>query len=225
MLKYIAVLFLIITTPVIAASHFTSQDVERIKISIAYDAEHNALAPRIDAAVKAIIARTVKVLTEKGYDSEASQIESEYKEKFDGFLTNMISQKGDIGDYGEWSKFLGKVHVLAHERLGDTLCKFLHVHDLFIIDYGVPVVFWPSKYDLETYQNHFTGIHLIGPFWDHYGLVPVIVYWTVEIICDAATSGVAVFACGPIAGLAEDFFGIYVSPKVGKKVWTARQDY
>lgn len=198
---------------------------EKLSNEIKAEIENERLAPQVDKAVKAIIDTTVMALRHKGYKKDADAIEQEFYDKFDGFVTNHVSIRGDIGDYAPWSQFLADVHEKAHDRLGDVLCKFIHVHDLFIVTYSVPVVFSPSDYDLQTYQNHFTGIHVLGPVWEHYGLAPVIVYWTVNIACNVGTyaAGAAFFGCSILASVAEDAFGIYVSPKLGEFCWKKGQ--
>lgn len=195
-------------------------DQELIKKQVYADIDNGLIAQRIDSAVDMIIKRTDYALRAKGFSADADQIMAEYQN-----LAFFLSRKGgDIGDYPAWSEFMVKVHAKAHEKLGDTLCKWLHVHDLFIITYAVPVAFAPADYDLLTFQNHFSGIHIIGPFWDHYGLAPVVVYWSVNIVCNVSSSGIAAFACGPIASVAEDAFGIYLSPPLGEKIWTKAQN-
>lgn len=193
---------------------------EAIKQQVYADIDNGRFAQRIDSAVDMIIKRTDYALRAKGFSADADEIMSEYQDHA-FFLSR---KRGDIGDYAAWSEFMVKVHAKAHEKLGDTLCKWLHVHDLFIITYGVPVAFAPADFDLETYQNHFTGIHILGPFWKHYGLAPVVVYWAVNIVCNASSSGLAAFACSPIATVAEQGFGIYLSPPLGEKIWTKAQN-
>lgn len=182
---------------------------------------------RIDHVVDRIVRQTAAAMQAKGYKAESAEMMLQYETEYSFYFTGRVDLlgAGDIGDFAPWSEFLKNVHEKAHEFLGETLCKFLHVHDLFIITYAVPVVFAPSKYDLETYQNHFTGVHILGPLWDHYGLAPVAAYWTVEIVCSVGTWGMGLvsFACGPIASVSENVFGVYLSPRLGDAVWKRAQ--
>lgn len=198
------------------------QDVERDLSSN----DKGLTASRLDQTVDAIVKRTTAVMEERGYKVEADEIRMEYYAKFKNYLTAMtLNKAADLGDLAPFSDFLTRVHAKAEDLLGETLCKFLHVHDIYIINYALPVVFAPSEHDLESFQNHFTGKHILGPLWEYYGLAPVVAYWAVNVTCIAGTWGMGIvgFVCSPIASVAENVFGIYLSPRLGEFVWKRAQ--
>ena len=104
-------------------------------------------------------------------------------------------------------------------------CQYFHVHDIFILNFAIPVVFKPADFEQADYLDHFAGHPLDLWTWDHHGFAGVVTYWAVNIACGAATAGmgVATFACNPISTLAENVMDRRIAPPLGTKIWTKAQ--
>ena len=181
------------------------------------------MGKKLDETLSKIVERAAKAFKSLGDDESAHRIQLEYDLKFANFNQSINSK--ELGDYDYLSEWLLKWHNKIHEKLGDNLCKFLHTHDMEIINFGVPVVRSPELYDLKEYQDHFGG-HMVSPLrFAHNGVAGVVVYWSVNAVCSVGTSGMGdvVFACGPIAAVAEFGFDKHISPKLVLKIWTKHQ--
>jgi hypothetical protein len=62
-------------------------------------------------------------------------------------------------------------------------------------------------------------------FWTYYGVAPVVAYWATQITCSVGTYGMGMvtFVCGPVASVAENVFGTYLSPGLGERIWKRAQ--
>lgn len=192
----------------------------RINEAILSDIKSVEAGRLLDETLGRIVDRVVAVYEARGDRQTASRIEAEYRIKFLNFYENAAIK--EMGDHEYLSEWLHTVHDKIHNELGDQLCKFLHTHDLFIINFGVPVIRAPESFDLPEYTDHFAG-HMDGPYYFiHHGVAGVVTYWTVNAVCSAGTAGMgaAVFACSPIASLAEFAMDKHISPKLALKVWT-----
>ena len=174
----------------------------------------------LDDTLGRIIERIVNVYEARGDLQTASRIEGEYRIKFLHFYENAAIK--EMGDHEYMSKWLHDVHNKIHKELGDQLCNFLHTHDIFILNQGIPVTRAPESYDLPEYTDHFAG-HMDGPYYFvHHGVAGVVTYWTINAVCSAGTAGMgaATFACSPIASLAEFAMDKHISPKLALNIWT-----
>ena len=181
-------------------------------------------AQESDKALAALIKQAGVVLRARGHASVAKEIEAEYTQYTDA-IYQMAMQTKEIGDHEAFSEFLISTHDKIETAIGSFWCKYFHFHDLYIINYAVPVVWHPEAYDLTEYLDHFAG-HILSQYsWKHHGLAGVVAYWAVNIACMAGTSGMGAvtFACGPIAGLAEHVIDKNVAPPLGKRIWKKAQ--
>jgi len=179
-----------------------------------------------EQALKNLLARADGVLRNTGHDDLADEIFYEYDTYYRGSIVNKAMGIAEIGDHPPLSEWLDSVHKKIEDAIGKFLCDFFHFHDIFIINHAIPVVFNPSKYELKDYLDHFSGHLIWGFWWEHHGLAGVITYWTVEAICSVSTGGVglAVFACGPIAGLAEHVMDKRLAPPIARRIWDRYND-
>jgi len=202
-------------------------DVEAIQKAVVRDLGEPTKLPsakRLDAVVESTIHRGAAALREMGEGTEADRIEAEYAVAYTGYFVRQYENGGipvEIGDHAPLNLWLELVHAALHIKLGDDLCRYLHVHDLFIVNFAVPVVFNPKRYDLLDYKDHFAGHPLSAWKWEHHGLAGVVTFWAVNITCGAATFGMGLvtFACSPIAGLAESVMDRRIAPPVAERVW------
>jgi hypothetical protein len=174
----------------------------------------------LDFTIAQMVDKTSRVFEGLGDLDSAQRIETEYKIRFAYFNENFNTK--EMGDHEHLSEWLLDWHNKIHNKIGDELCKFFHTHDLFIINYSIPVVRAPESFDLPEYSDHFAG-HMSGPYsFVHHGLAGVVTYWSVNAACSVGTYGMGdiVFACSPISSLAEFAMDKYISPKLALKVWT-----
>lgn len=174
----------------------------------------------LDETLARIIERVVNVYEARGDIQTAQRIDAEYRIKFAHFYENAAIK--EMGDHEYLSQWLHDVHHKIHKEIGDQLCKWLHTHDIFIINQGIPVIRAPESFDLPEYTDHFAG-HMDGPYYFvHHGVAGVVVYWSVNAVCSVGTAGMgaAVFACSPIASLAEFAMDKHLSPQLATKIWT-----
>jgi hypothetical protein len=182
-----------------------------------------AFAKETDKALDALIRQAQAVMRAKGYDREADEIGQEYADHYqDAFLTQYLGVTKEIGDHPPLNEWLVKVHNKIEETIGEFLCKYFHLHDLYIFNYATPVVFKPKLYLLPEYLDHFSGHLYAGANkWKHHGLAGVVTYWAVNITCQVGTMGMGAvtFVCGPIAGFSENIMDKRIAPPIGTKIW------
>lgn len=206
-------------------------DVESIRVQVANALEVPGSLPSaylLDKTLEATIQRGNAALRRFGYMEEAEKIEVEYAMAYKGYFVRQHTNGGvpvEIGQHPPLNLWIELVHVVIHIKLGDFWCQYFHAHDMFVINFAVPVVFKPQDFDLPDYLDHFAG-HPLSTFkWDHHGLAGVITYWAVTIGCGAATSGIGLltFVCGPISGFSESFMDRKLAPPIAKSIWKHAQ--
>lgn len=190
------------------------------EIAKSFETDSFQAAKYTDQAIENMIQASKVVLTSYGYEDEANAISLEYNLKYKNYAVRQMLGDKELGDFPPMSEFLTKVHNKIEDLIGEFLCKMFHLHDLMIINYSMPVVFAPSKYDLENYIDHSAG-HKFGWFWIHHGFYGVVTYWIVNWTCGGFTAGMGIitFICGPISGFAESAMDSYIAPPVSEAIW------
>lgn len=191
---------------------------------IEQDILEGKLADRTQKALGNIIMTAAGELRKKGHSQEASQLESEwfdrYQFDFKVFASGMSSW--DIGDHKPLSKWLADKYEMLEIILGVEVCKRTHLSDLKTFNFAIPVVFRPCTFSMDAitdprideYRNHFSYGSI------YYGLVPVVTYWVVYGVVTASTMGTGfVFIAGAAGALAEKAIAL-VTPKLSDKVYT-----
>jgi hypothetical protein len=200
---------------------------KKIIEDIAKDLEKNNIeaAQKIDEAIFNYIDLAVRVLNVRGHYAVAGGIEFEYLTVYRNAVTAQALGVKEIGDHPPLSEWLVTVHDKIHEALGDFLCKYFRFHDIYVLNYGLRVVFNPKDYDLKDYKDHFAGHLIWGWFWEHHGVAGVVTYWVVNGTCIGATYGLGVvtFVCSPIASLAENVMDKRIAPPIAERVWKRAQ--
>lgn len=195
---------------------------ERQKIEADVANGYDRLAARTDAAIEALIQRSVKELLKAGHVAYAEDLEKDFNIHFRGYLSRGYeADYGDIGDHKPLVQFLATAYDKIEAAIGVDACKMLHLSDIKTLNFTIPIVFKPCVFDMGTvkgerkdeYRRHFA----MGVVY--YGLMPVIVYWGVAIPCVLVTSGIATMACGPVATAAEFACGKFVAPKLSDVLW------
>jgi hypothetical protein len=178
-------------------------------------------AQQADQAMDQLILTAGIYLRAEGHDALADEIGLDYQLKYRGHFTRMFLGEKEIGDHPPVSQWIETIHAEIHEAIGDWLCQGSHLHDMYILNHG-NVVFKPSMAtDLKDYKDHFAGHLIWGWYWEHHGFAGVVSYWLVNAACTGATSGMGLvtFACGPIAGFAENQVDKRIAPPIAERIW------
>ena len=181
-------------------------------------------AQQTDQALDQIILTASIYLKAEGYEALAEEIGFDYQLHYRGSFTRMFFGQKEIGDHPPVSEWLETVHERIHEAIGDWICQGSHIHDIYILNHA-NVVFKPEMAsDLKDYKDHFAGHLIWGWYWEHHGFAGVVSYWLVNAACNAATSGMGLvtFACGPIAGFAENQVDKRIAPPIADRIWKRR---
>lgn len=202
-------------------------DSEAIALSVSKAMEDPTGLPfarMLDDTLESTIVRGEKALRHFGYEAEADKMAVEFHMAYKNYFVRTNLNGGvpvEIGQHPPMNIWVELVHATLHIKLGDFWCQYFRVHDLFVINFAVPVVFKPKGFRLDDYLDHFAGHPLSAFKWDHHGLAGVVTYWTTNIACGAATAGIGMltFACGPISGLAETVMDRRIAPPIGRRVW------
>lgn len=157
------------------------------------------------------------------------------------YRPEMLGELQDQGDHKPLNQWLADTYAQIESVLGPTLCDFLHISDINIINFSIPVVFhphlaavWCQEYLASDTEDHSCKNeyrrHFAGTKWqtgrdpdaharEHYGLMPVCAYWIAEGACTAATQGSGFMFCSPIATGIEIAVARYIAPPASDKVW------
>ena len=171
---------------------------------------------KTDVAISTLVRLAAKHLRKKGYKAEAAAIQDEYDTQFDGYVVRETSQR-NIGDHKPLSAWLAKTYIKLENFLGIALCQALHLSDLQVINYGLPVVFHPCnpEWDEADYLAHFAHDPKYGP-----ALVPVISYWFAFAGCEVGTWGIGwSLICGPVGMITELLVDKFVALPLGTKIY------
>jgi hypothetical protein len=204
-------------------------DVTQVKkdIAAAFESEDRTKAAHAtDYAINGIIRQAVAALKANGHAETAEQIMGEYEQNYVSAVARLVAGEKEIGDHPPLNEWLDSVHERIHGKLGNYWCQYFKLHDIEILNHGIPVVFNPKSYELADYKDHFAG-HPDGPLsWVHHGVAGVVTYWAVQITCTGATFGMGMigFVCGPLSGLAEHVMDKRIAPPIAERVWTRAQE-
>lgn len=202
-------------------------------------------------ALDALMAKAHARLRGEGFGPLADQLEGEwigtYRQVFtapSGWIVSSYPRnvRGgyDMGRHAPASAWVAEWYAQVEARLGVTVCEFLHLRDVYVINYGWPVVTnayaataWclelaPSPGDscAAEYGRHFTGTKwqaLPDPYADpidHWGVLPVAAWWVTEVACEVGLWGAdGSFLCGSAASVVEIATARWVAPPIAKKIW------
>jgi hypothetical protein len=173
---------------------------------VIHTTDDKAMATRVDKAVEKMVAVGTYWLRREGYDTDADRIEGEYGLRFKGYLSDLLSQKKDIGDYAPLSDFLTRLHTTLEDKLGREIMQFTHLEDIKTINYTIPVVFHldtipPGAISPAEYKKHFVP------------LAGVTAFWSVSIACDVGTWGTGYWIICTPAGIVAKYAVVeYIAP-------------
>jgi len=199
------------------------------KIADSFEDDDFMSAVYTDQALAAIVSQAVNVLTFYGHVDEAQKIKAEYAKNYSTAYVTMFLDNGsvdkEIGDRPPVSKWIDDVHTQIEDALGLMLCKYFHLHDMYVLNYAIPTVFSPELYAKKDYLDAFAGHPITRLFWEHHGVAGIVTYWAVNLTCMVGTSGMgaATFICGPISSIAENAMDRRIAPPVGTRIWERAQ--
>lgn len=171
------------------------------------------LASKTDRALSGVISFAVFQLRERGFETDANEIEREYSEKYVGAVS-LLLEPGfrDIGNHKPLSEWLATVMAVIEMDIGFQTAQMLHLTDIDVINFGIPVVFNPCNFPMDgvpnprelEYLEHFAASPKYGP-----AFVPVITYWVTQLACTVGTwgAGLVTMVCSPLSMAAE--YGMY----------------
>lgn len=169
------------------------------------DFEDLRVAGRTERALDALLVHAVQLLAEKGKAAEAEEISHGWM-NMRGRLALAELGALDLGDHDPLNQWLAKTYAKLEGWLGTEILEFFRLDDIKILDYGIPVVFSPSRWDAKEYKLHFV------PF------SAAVTYWSSRLTCTLATTGVVSWFCGTIAEIPRWAVKRWVGPWLSDKV-------
>jgi len=178
-------------------------------------------AELVDEAINNMLSMADVMLRAEGHDDIADDIEMEYLIAYQNYFKRQMLGILEMGDHEPMSDWLRTVHERIHNAIGDFLCQQTHLHDIWILNHSIPVVFSPESYTLKDYKDHFAGHLIWGWWWEHHGFAGVVTYWVINGACIGMTYGLGVvtFVCSPIATLGEEIMDKRIAPDMGERIW------
>lgn len=202
----ILVLFLsLISGPAIASSNEIQADLERSSNFAEARAFGRAvrdgkLEERTRKAIENIIKASTAELRKHKAKKLADRIEDEYR---------TIYSSRALGDH-QGVQWLLKIHAEIEFVLGETICRALRTHDLWVLGMTIGVVFrCQDNVDENEYKLHFVP------------LAGVISYWVSAGACTGATLGMGgvSFLCGFVGLGVEMLTTRFIAPPLSRPCW------
>lgn len=176
--------------------------------------DFDVLAKRGDETVAVLVRLSVFVLRLKGHRELANEIEHTHANRF----MHQLSRLGKLGDHEPYSQWLAETYQKIEAKLGKRICELLHLDDINIVNFAIPVVFQPRgderngkplPWGIEEYAAHFV------PFGG------VVGYWSAWSICTGATwgAGAIVFICTPTGMLTERVTVNRIAPPISDRIY------
>jgi hypothetical protein len=125
-----------------------------------------------------------------------------------------------LGDHRPLSLWLAIVYGILESRLGPNIMKMLHLDDINIFNFAVPVVRDPHESAAWCLEMPNTPCKV--EYGEHFvPLAGVASYWISWALCTGATWGMGAvsFLCSPIADLTERIVCATVAPRLSNRIW------
>lgn len=203
-----------------------NQDKIARDIALTFEKDPIKTAELVDKAINNALSMADVILRAEGHDEIADDIEVEYLIAYRNYYKREMLGILEMGDHEPMSDWLRTVHERIHNAVGEFLCKQTHLHDIWILNFSIPVVMSPETYSLKDYLDHFAGHLIWGWWWEHHGFAGVVTYWIINGTCIGATYGLGVlpFVCSPIATLGEEIMDKRIAPDMGERIWERAQE-
>lgn len=177
-------------------------------------------------ALDHLIAVGVKALKDRGWKNDATEIATHWAALRPQFLVDSGNGLGKVGDHAAIAWLLAVGNKLR-SLLGDEVDVVLHLDDLIIFAYSIPVVFGcEDQVSQLEYALHFVGQDsdpgvLPG---DAHGFAPSLTFWVVDLGCDIGVPIPGSLLCAPVAVMAERIMYKRLAPRLNPTVWARSCD-
>lgn len=213
-LAFIAVLGLI------GHDAFASAPSRRVVEEIRRADSLEAVAEKSGRGLEALLMLACFQLRIHGHAEACQKIKDEWQGGMKRRYRWAVVDTEGLGDHQPLSIWLAGVYLVLEQYLGANVLELLHLDDINIFNYAVPVVrdphegaAWclelPDVPCKEEYAEHFVPLSGVAAYW---------ISWAA---CTGATWGMGAVStlCSPIASLTEKVVVAYVGPKLSAKVW------
>ena len=181
----------------------------------------DAVAEKTTAGLEMLLRAACWQLKLKGHPEACAEIERGW---YGGMRARYrwatIDTEG-LGDHQPLSLWLAVVYGILEQYLGHTLMTMMHLDDINIFNFAVPVVrdphegaAWCQELPLTPCKDEYITDHFVP-------LSGVAAYWIGWGACMGATWGTGWgLICTPVGQLSEKIVVARVGPKLGLKIWT-----
>lgn len=179
-----------------------------------------AVAEKSERGLEALLMLACFQLRLHGHEGACQKLKEEWQGGMRRRYRWAVVDTEGLGDHQPLSIWLAGVYLMLENYLGSNLLELLHLDDINVFNYSVPVVrdphegaAWCQELPLtpckEEYAEHFVPLSGVAAYW---------VAWAT---CTGATWGMGAVAmlCSPVGMLTEKFVVVYVGPKLSAKVW------
>jgi hypothetical protein len=159
--------------------------------SVKQDLRNGRIVKRLHITLDVLIRTACKQLVVSGHSSEAQEILDGWESQWSHYVSRITPR--DLGDHAPLSKWLSVIYIVLDTLLTTTVMENLHLDDIHILNYAIPVVFSPCdpEWDKREYKLHFV------PF------AGVVTYWAVWAGCITLSQGATVSLCTTIGSTSE----------------------
>lgn len=181
---------------------------------IAQELSNGKLRAHTQSVLNYIVKRANYQLTLQGYGTLARRYQYEWNTWFSHAL--LSDNARGIGDFAPLLDWLALYYELLELKLGKELCDLLHLSDIKVLNFTIPVVFSPCApiFKESDFYDHFVGDG------QYYGFAPVVAYWLTNIGCMAVTLGTGVvLVCGTASTGVEIAMHGMVAPALSPKIY------
>lgn len=155
-----------------------------------------------------------------GHGDTADQVCRDWNNQFRGMILRAGRGEEALGDHSPLSPWLAVTCITLKQLLGDFTYQALHLDDLEILNFGLPVTFDPHADSVWCNEEPQTPCR--DEYREHSSLVQgVVSYWLAWGVCTGATwgAGAITFVCTPVGMVAEKVMLKTAAPKISDRVW------
>lgn len=168
------------------------------------DLKNTQFHERLDQSLTALIGQAAQALSQAGHANEGAQLIQEWK---------IVEQKtlrsvDYLGDHKPLSDWLAGKYRMLEFILGKSKMQELHLDDIYIINYAIPVVLRPNgNWSRVEYGRHFNPLAGVLTFWSGFGACVVVMNGGSQALkyCDRAAMLLRTYVVSDIAPYLADF--------------------
>lgn len=167
----VAVVFCINAVSLANANQSTpaEQSVNAIK-SLVSSYKQGDVKQGVDSAMDALVKKGVDLLRANGFKQDAQRFSHSWKAMGGARVL-------DLGDHQPLNQWMADYYEVLSQRFGENLLKQLHLDDVLILNYSIPVVFKPNgnkktneAWDITEYRKHFVPFSGVVSYWVSLGV-------------------------------------------------------